>query len=101
MGADEGGGLGDALEEADGGDALGVVHRGRDHGQAGPDHHTGREEVARAHVVQRQVGGDLAHDVAGREGGLDLGQLVADEAQLLLHARDVGIVEVGAVELLG
>lgn len=98
--ADESRGLGDALEEADGGDALRVVHRGGDHGQAGPHEHAGREEDARPHEVQRQVRGDLAHDVARREGGLDLRQLVADEAELLLHARDVGIVEVGAVELV-
>lgn len=100
VGADEGRGLGDALEEADGGDALRVVHRGGDHGQARPHDHAGREEDARPHIVQRQVGGDLAHDVTRRERGLDLGQLVAHEAQLLLHARDVGIVDVGAVELL-
>lgn len=100
MGADEGRGLGDALEEADGGNALRVVHRGRDHGQPSPDDHAGWEEDARPHIVQRQVGGNLSHDVACRERSLDLGQLVAHEAQLLFHARYVGIVNVGAVELL-
>lgn len=100
VGTDEGGGLGYALEEADGHDALGVVHGGGHHSQAGPDQHAGREEVSRLHIVQRQVGGDLADDVADREAGVDHVQLVAHEAEVFLHARDVGIAEVGSVQLL-
>lgn len=97
--ADKGGRFADALEEADGHDGARVVHGGRHHGQAAPEDHHEREPDARLDVVQRQVGWDLAEHVADGEAGVDDAELVAYEAEVFFHAGDVGIGEVGSVEL--
>lgn len=65
--ADEGGGFADALEEANGHDGLGFVHRGGDHGEAAPEEHHGGKPDAWLDVVEREVGWDLAQDVAVNE----------------------------------
>ena len=58
--------LSQTQKEADGHDGLRALDGGRDHGQrAKADHHAG-EEVARREIVDGQVGGDLAENVAGK-----------------------------------
>lgn len=105
--ADKGGGFADALEEANGHDGLGFVHRGGDHGEAAPEEHHGGEPDARLDVVEREVGRDLAQDVAvmneycqwmirrhvgtsnhlpNCEAGVDFIELIADKAQVLFHS---------------
>jgi hypothetical protein len=77
--------------------------------------------VTRVDIVQAEVGRDLAEDIPGArleqgpirldiqvhrdvdlpdgKAGVDLIQLVAQEAKVLFHTRDVCIGEVGAIEL--
>lgn len=114
--ADEGGGFADALEEANGHDGLGVVHRGGDHGEAAPEEHHGGEPDAWLNVVEREIGRNLAQDIAVMNGsfcqwmirrwvgtsnhlpnckaGVDFIELIANKAQVFLHSRNIGIGEV-------
>lgn len=62
--ADESGGFAHALEEANGHDGLRVVHRGGDHGEAAPEEHHGWEPDAGLDIVEREVGRDLAQNIA-------------------------------------
>lgn len=94
MGPDESAGLEDPLEEADRHDRARVVYRGSHHGQPSPGQHHAGEEDPRPDIVQRQVGGDLAQDIAHGEARVDLIKLVPDEAYLLFHARNVSIRQV-------
>lgn len=99
MGTDKSAGFEDALEEADCHDGARIVHRGGHHRQPSPPQHHAGEEDSGPDIVQRQVRWDLADDITHGEARVDLVQLVADEAYLLLHARNVSIREVGAIEL--
>lgn len=65
--ADEGGGFGDGLEEADDHDLGGGMDEGGAEGEEAPDDHHGGEEDAGRDSLEGEVGGDLAEDVAAVE----------------------------------
>lgn len=60
-----------------------------------------RKVEPRRDLGQQDLGGDLADDVADLEPGDHPVELVSPEAQVLLHPRDEGIVDVVAVQVLG
>lgn len=72
MGADEGAGLEDSLEEADRHDGARIVHRGSHHRQPSPGQHHAGEEDPGSDIVQRQVRWDLADDITNGETRVDL-----------------------------
>jgi hypothetical protein len=55
-------------------------------------HHAGRKEYPWFDVVKCDVAGYLPDCVSNSEDSVYLVQLVASEAQLLSHARHIGIV---------
>lgn len=64
MSSDESTRLSDTLEEADGHDVSRVMSSSGKHRESSPDHHHDRKEDARFEMVERQIGRDLADDVA-------------------------------------
>lgn len=128
MRADKGRRFKDALEEANDHDGLGLVDRGRDHGEAAPDEHHRGEPDTWLDIVQGEVRRDLAQHVAmsailsagfalhlslslvkedkvghlpNCEASVDYIELVANKAQVFSHARDICIGQVRAVQLAG
>lgn len=64
MGSDEGGGFGDALEEADRHDVAWVMGGGCEHGECTPGDHHAWEEDAGFEVIEGEIGRDLADNIS-------------------------------------
>lgn len=87
-------------KEPNGHDTLWIPHRRRDHRQRAPEEHHGREKVSWPKIGDGQAGWYLANDVAHGKNSVDNIELVAAKSQLLLHARDIGISQVGPIEIV-
>ena len=59
--------------------------------------HAGGKEISRFDVVQCDVAGHLPYGISDGEYRIDLIELISLEIELLSHARDVCIIEVGPV----
>jgi hypothetical protein len=88
-----------ADEEADRDDVVGGCHGGQAEGEHCPDELAGRDPDGGADFCQDDLAGDLADDVAAGPGDVDHVELVAVHGQIFFHARDVGIGDVGLVEV--
>jgi len=51
-------------------------------------------------VTIRQVGALYSHDVSAGEDGGDLGQLIPMKVEVFFHARDIGLGQVGAIQVI-
>lgn len=78
-----------------------MLHKPRPQRQKPPTKTRRRQPDPRRDFLQDQIIRNLTKHVSAVENGVDLIQLRALEAEVLFHARDVGVVEVGAVEVVG
>lgn len=66
----------------------------------GLSYHAGREEDSGFDIIQCDIAGHLTDGVADGEDGVDLIELISPEAQLFSHARNIGIVQICAVQVV-
>lgn len=93
-------GLGEANEEADSDDMAARLGGGEAEGQERPHKLAGGHPDRRADLGQDYLGGYLADDVADGPGRVDEVDLVAVHGEVLLHATDERVRDVGLVEVL-
>lgn len=92
-------GLEQADEEADGDDVVGRGHGGEAEGEHCPDELAGGDPDAGADFGQDDLRGHLADDVAAGPGDVDHVELVGVHGEVFFHAADVGVGDVGLVEV--
>jgi hypothetical protein len=98
--ADEAAGLEDTLEEADDHDLPGMVHESGAESEKAPCHAGGGQPDSRADFLHDQVVWNLAEEISAIEDRVDLVELCAFEVEVFSGSRDVGIVQIGSVEVV-
>lgn len=88
------------MEESDYHDLPWRVHEGRPKSEDTPDETGQRQPESRTDFLHDHVAGNLAKQVASVETGVDLVELGALEVEILAHATDIGIVQVGSVKIV-
>ena len=92
-------GLEQADEEADGDDVVGRGHGGEAEGEHCPDKLAGGDPDGGTDFGQDYLRGHLADDVAAGPGDVDHVELVGVHGEVFFHAADVGVGDVGLVEV--
>lgn len=77
-----------------------MVHERCAEGEQAPCHTSGGQPESGADFLHDQVVRDLAQKVASVENGVDLVELSAFEVEIFAGTGDVGVVQVGAVEIV-
>ena len=98
--ADEAAGFENSLEETDDHDLPGVVHECRAESEKTPRHASGRQPESGADFLHDQVVRDLAQKITPVKDCVDLVELGAFEVEVFAGAGYIGVVEVGAVEIV-
>ena len=77
-----------------------MVHECRAESEKTPRHASGRQPESGADFLHDQVVRDLAQKIASVKDCVDLVELCAFEVEIFAGAGDVGVVQVGAVEIV-
>lgn len=75
-------------------------HGGQAEGEHRPNKLARRDPDTWSDFCQDNLAGHLADDVATSPGDIDQVELIAVHLQVFFHARDVGVGDIGLVEVL-